>query len=133
MRITHRLFPAAAICIGLLFVASIFAFLRKPTAIKPATTQHQIEVERVTLQEWGIEPKEINREVGPFVLVVENHSGLNEVEVSLTDESGNGRRRIPVTKNALTSKQRLELPPGTYLIKEAGHSDWECKLTISHK
>ena len=89
------------------------------------------EAEMITLQEWGFEPREINRPAGPFVAVFENHSGLREVQLSLIRESGQSMVRIPVTRNALNSRQRLTLPPGTYLVKEANHPEWQCRIVIT--
>ena len=131
MKITHRSLIAAATATVLLSVVAVFAFVRVQTGSKPTTAGPTLEVERVTLREWGTEPRSISRRPGPFVLIVENRSGLGEVQLSLVEESGHVRNRIPVTKNALSSKQQLELPPGTYLIKDADRSEWQCQLTIS--
>ena len=95
----------------------------------PRTSREEAEL--ITLQQWGLEPKEIKRSVGPFVAVFENHSGLRDVQLSLVRESGQSMSRIPVTRNALNARQRLTLPPGTYLVKEANHPQWQCRIVIT--
>ena len=125
---------------GTLFVAlscavMSIAFVRTRMVSPPATASMQaerFEVERITLQQWGFEPKAINRPPGPFSLIFENRSGFGDVDISLTQESGPFLRKVQVTKNALTWKQRLELPPGTYLIKESSRPDWQCRITIGN-
>ncbi len=134
MQFTHR-FLIAAVCLGLLAGVVVFGVRRRTTPMPTAglkPEQAKFEVERITLREWGFEPKQIDRRPGPFLLVLQNQSGLPEVELSLIAESGHMRQGIPDTRNALTWKQRLELPPGTYLIKEAGHPDWQCQITIGN-
>src|SRR5687768_5331489 len=86
-------------------------------------SEAKLEVERITIREWGCEPKQINREAGPFLLIIQNQSGLPEIDLSLLEESGHVRNRVPDIRNALTWRQRLELPPGTYSIKETNHPD----------
>ena len=130
MKLTYRLLVAVAVCFVLLS-AVMAVRTRNATQPSPQGGQHgAFEAERVTLREWGFEPKEINREPGPFFLVLQNQSGLPDVELTLVSESGSQYRRIPDTRHALVSKQRLELPPGIYLIKETGHPEWQCQITI---
>lgn len=136
MPFTYRLFVAAVVCLGLLSVVVAFATRTRREArltTSSSADQGRFEAERITLREWGFEPKEINRPAGPFFLVVQNQSGLAEVELTLVQESGHVQRRLPDTRNALTWKQRMELPPGTYLMKENGHPEWQCRITIGKK
>jgi hypothetical protein len=133
VKLTYRLLVAVAVCFVLLSAALALTVRSRTYATQPSPQGHQqgaFEAEIVTLREWGFEPKEIKREPGPFFLIIQNQSGLPEVELTLVSESGNQHRRLPDTRNALTSKQRIELPPGTYLIKESGHPDWQCQITI---
>ena len=121
--------------LGLVLVAVAFSYRgQEPTPpIQPSqgASRDRTEAELITLQQWGFEPKEINRPVGPFMAIFENRSGLREVKLSLVRASGPEVRRIPVTRNMLNSRQRLELAPGTYVVKEANHPEWECRITIT--
>lgn len=130
----RRSYYFVALCVALLSCAFLsIAFVRARITPHPdvsASPASPFEVERITLQGWGFEPKEINRGPGPFFLIFENRSGFHDVDVSLIEETGASRKKVPVTKNALTWKQRLELPPGTYLIKESSHPEWQSRITI---
>jgi hypothetical protein len=106
-----------AVLLGLLLVVVVAFAIRARTEEGPtrtsAPTQPRFEAERITIREWGCEPKQITRPVGPFMLIIQNQSGFPEIDLSLVDESGRPRHRLPDTRNELTWKQRLELPPGT--------------------
>lgn len=135
MQFTHRLLIAVAVCLGLLSAVAVFAVRTRTDAAQAKESnseQGRFEAERITVREWGFEPKQIKRKPGPFFLILQNQSGLEEIEVSLVEGSGHPRNRFAVTRNALMSKQRLELPPGTYLVKEAGHPEWQCQITIGN-
>jgi hypothetical protein len=133
MQFSRRLLITIAVCFGLLSVVVAFAVRTRTEAAHVAQSnseQGRFEAERVTVREWGFEPTRIKRSPGPFVLILQNQSGLGEIDLSLVEESGRQKDRLAVTRNLLTSKQRLDLPPGTYLIKEAGHPEWQCQITI---
>ena len=128
-----------SLSVGLVLVA-VFSFSggaatqspQNPEKSPPTTVKgERLEAELITLQEWGFEPKEIKRPAGPFVAVFQNRSGLREVKLSLVQASGKVMNKIPVTRHALNSRQRLQLPPGTYIVKEANHPDWECRIVVS--
>lgn len=88
------------------------------------------EAEIIVLRPWGFEPKEISRGPGPFFLAVDNHSGLDEVNVSLDRETGPKLHAVGVSKNRPKWRQKVTLPPGTYLLRETSHPEWECRITI---
>lgn len=134
MKLKNRLTIAVTLCLVLLSAVMVLAVRSRNDAtqpLEPGAEQTRFEVERVTLREWGFEPAKISRGPGPFHLIVQNQSGLQEIEISLVEESGRPRNRLPDLRNALTTNQRLNLPPGTYLLREVGHPDWECRITIS--
>lgn len=96
----------------------------------PSSQPGNVEVEIVTVRPWGFEPKEINRRAGPFFLAVDNHSELSDIDVSLNQESGPRLNGVGVTKNKRKWRQKLTLPPGTYVLREANHPEWTCRITI---
>ena len=56
---------------------------------QPQISQGQrLESELITIRPTGFEPTEIIRPKGPFVLAVENRSGLREVDFQLAFERG---------------------------------------------
>lgn len=89
-----------------------------------------IEAEIIVLRPSGFEPKEISRPPGPFFLALHNLSRLDQLDVSLNPESGPSLQAIGVTKNKTRWQQKMTLPPGTYLLREASHPEWVCRITI---
>ena len=89
-----------------------------------------IEAEFIVLKPWGFEPQEISRPTGPFFLALHNLTGLAQLDVSLDRESGPSLHAIGVTKNKTRWQQKMTLPPGTYLLREASHPEWVCRITI---
>jgi hypothetical protein len=84
----------------------------------------------VTLRPWGFEPQEITRPPGPFVLAVDNHSELDQLEISLDVESGPKVHAVDVSKNKFKWRKKLALPPGVYVLRETSHPEWLCRITI---
>ena len=89
-----------------------------------------IEAEMIVLRPSGFEPKEITRPAGPFYLALHNLSRLDQLDVSLDPESGPRLHAIGVTNNKTRWQQKLTLLPGTYLLREANHPEWVCRITI---
>ena len=95
-----------------------------------AVVDNPTEAEIVTLQPWGFEPKEISRPPGPFFLAVDNQSGLPELDVSLESETRQKLHDVGVSKNKGRWRKKIALTPGTYLLREAGHPEWVCRITV---
>jgi len=79
----------------------------------------------------GFEPTEITRPAGRFILVVNNRSWLEEIELRLEREDGNRVREVRRHKNKPDWRDVVDLPPGQYVLKEANHPDWACRITIT--
>lgn len=94
-----------------------------------------IEVLRVTIRPTGFEPSEINHTHKSFYFTVDNQSGLDNVELKLEREAGNSSRNIEhvfeLPKGRLRGGVMKSLPPGRYLLTEAQHPEWVCRITIS--
>ena len=96
---------------------------------KPNTTR--VQSERVTLRRTGFNPSQIMRAKGPFVLVVENRSGLTEVSLRI-DRVGNNRvQSASLSRKRALWSSLLDLEPGQYALTEANHPNWLCTLTIT--
>ena len=89
-----------------------------------------IEVEIVTLRPWGFEPAQITRPPGPFLLAVDNHSELDQIDVSLDVEAGPKLHALGLSKGKTKWRQKLVLTPGTYRLNEASHPEWSCLITV---
>jgi hypothetical protein len=90
-----------------------------------------IEAELVTVTPHGFEPQEITRPPGPFLLMLDNHSGLRQVNLHLSREAGARLREVPVPREQPNWSEVIALPPGRYVLTEADHPGWLCRLTIT--
>jgi len=118
---------------SLLFALSRKTFSLGALATTVASDSHQndrTEVEIVTLRSWGFEPKEISRPPGPFYLAIDNQSGLEVIDVSLDKETGHKLQSVDLSKGKAKWRQKLALGPGVYLLREAGHPEWTCQITV---
>lgn len=91
----------------------------------------RVETEVLTIRPTGFEPSELTRPQGRFLLAVNNRSGLAEVNLRLDRVAGNRLREVRVPRNKLDWREFVELPPGRYLLTEAGQPNWVCSITIT--
>jgi hypothetical protein len=96
----------------------------KPT---PAT----IQVESVTLKTTGFEPKEFSRPASPFVLAIHNQIRVFDASFELLREDGHKLHDVKGPKGAVRPAKIIDLPPGTYLLKEVNHPEWTCRIVLS--
>ena len=96
----------------------------------PATAKQRIEGEIVRITPHGFEPRQITRGAGPFLLVVENSSGLSAVSLLLNIGVGSPLRNALVRREQRTWSDIVDLPPGTYTLREVTHPGWVCNITI---
>jgi hypothetical protein len=122
-----------------LFISALAAFAlaagnRARLAAAEQQPQGDTESEIITIRSTGFEPSEISRPKGEFYLAVENLSGLDEVNLRLARENGAGRLHdVTVKREKRDWRQGLDLPPGTYLLTEANHPNWVCRVTITSR
>ena len=111
-------------------VASISAPRPAPQTIVAAAVDPQAPALPILLKPAGFVPREISRPAGPYYFAVGNLSGVREVALRLDREHGerlhqvNARREKPW-------RQIVHLAPGIYLLTEANHPEWVCRITIT--
>ena len=103
-----------------------------PVSPKVSGTQtgERVEVELVALLPAGFQPAEIARPNGRFLFGVNNRTGLQELSLEIVDETGRAvvaRRMIKVK----TWRKVVNLLPGHYVLRQTGHPDWLCRITIT--
>jgi hypothetical protein len=103
------------------------------TNAEPVQTQQFIEGFVVTLHPQGFQPDAITRKQGRLAVIVINKSGLRDISVNLDREAGGRLVATPVSREKRLWGDAIELPPGRYLLTEASHPKWVCKITISAK
>ena len=77
----------------------------------------------IALQPSGFDPEKIIGLGSPFVLSVDNRTGLEDILLVLSDPAGNKLREIRLLRKRKW-KEVINLPSGRYTLTEAGHPDW---------
>lgn len=113
----------------------LFPSARRPLTNSAAPQAKRVEAEVITIHSTGFLPAAITRPQGLFVLAVENRSGLQVVQLRLDHEAGAGARLrdVQMPRNKHDWKDALDLTPGSYILTEAYHPEWVCKITITSK
>jgi hypothetical protein len=134
-----RLLTTSGITVALLFGAGAMARswhtnnLAKASLAVPADKPERIETELITITTTGFEPAEITRPKGQFFLDVDNRSELDNIDLYLERANGVREKSAKIVKTAPELRLTLDLPPGTYLLREADHSNWLSTITITTK
>lgn len=137
-KLAFTVFACAAFAIS---AAGARAWLMPAPDARPATSAQgdapgdagkpRVESEVITLTPTGFSPSEITRPRGRFLVVLDDRSGLDEVTFILGRANGDRVREARRTKAELIWRQLEDLPPGEYLLTEAGHPEWVCRITIT--
>ena len=118
-------------------VAPARAVPAPPAVVRAKETTEPLIVEEITLRPTGFYPAKFSRPKGAFLLVVCNRTGLEEVNITLSRDAGNGvkekTKEAKVHRKVLDWNDTVDLNPGTYLLTEASHPKWVCELTITPK
>jgi hypothetical protein len=101
------------------------------STVLPSDDPERTDVEIITLLPTGFEPKEINRPKGQFLLVVHDRSGADDVNFRLNREAGNRLHDVRVEEGMLSWRTPLDLHPGAYVLTEAGHPEWSCRINVT--
>jgi len=91
----------------------------------------RIRTERVTAFSYGLEPEEITRPEGLFMLCVDNRAGTEALSLQLVSEMDGPVVSQSIRKGTSGTHQMLNLRPGRYLLIEDSHPEWTCTLTIT--
>lgn len=89
-----------------------------------------LEMERITITPTGFEPNLIARGPGRFLLAVDNRSGHDDLTLHLEGRTGRLRSQR-ASRSKASWREVLELAPGEYLLREANHREWSCRITIA--
>lgn len=92
----------------------------------------RIEGEVIVVRPWGFDPTSITRPKGSFILMVDNRSGLVDLDLRLDKATGNHIKGAHATDHRQHDWVDLfDLEPGDYLLTEATHPKWVCKIAIT--
>lgn len=96
-----------------------------------AAQRERVETELITIKATGFEPAALSRPAGKFLLDVDNRSEIEEVELRLDRQDGSREKSARVRSTAPEWRGALDLRPGVYILSEANHSSWICRITIT--
>jgi hypothetical protein len=65
--------------------------------------------------------------------MVDNRSGVAATALALTSEGGLRTREMRVPREEPNWSEALELPAGRYVLTEADHPRWSCRITITEQ
>ena len=146
MKMKRVLFPVFAVAVGsvagvVLAKTSILSPLRPAAPVRSTRSKSmlnvaqqqvpQIESELITATPHGFEPREITRPQAQFLLMIDDRSSLDQLDIRLSREGGAEIRQISVSREAPDWSEVINLEAGQYLLTEANHPSWTCGLTIT--
>ena len=94
-------------------------------------SQPQIVALPILLKFAGFVPAEITKPAGDYFFSVGNQSGVSEIVLRLAREHGEKLHAVQVKRQRLRWRQAVHLTPGNYLLTEANHPLWVCRITIT--
>jgi len=100
-------------------------------AQQPARVIADFESELITVTPHGFEPRQITRPPGRFLLMIDNRSGLTLVASRLNLGAGIGLLEIALPREEPNWSEVINPPPGIYLLTEANHPGWACRIVIA--
>ncbi len=106
------------------------------TAPTSALAQRQrpiadFESELITITPHGFEPGQITRPQGRFLLLIDNRSSVATTALALTSEVGQRTHEMRVPREEPNWSEVVDLRPGHYVLTEADHPLWSCRITIT--
>lgn len=128
------LLACVALAVGTAAAAALAGGYKPPVSqavLRGDAPAEQLETELVTITSTGFDPAEVTRPQGSFILEVDNRGGFEELVLQLDALRGAREREARVPRTALDWRDRLDLRPGVYVLREAGHPGWECRITIT--
>lgn len=115
---------------------SATAVMASSSALPPIqgdTQSQRIEAELISIRSNGFEPTQITRPKGPFLLAIENRSGLKQIEFQLSAPVGMRLFQIKRSWERSDWNQVVDPPVGHYVLTEANHPDWKCTISITEQ
>jgi len=90
----------------------------------------RLEIETVTITPDGFEPQQLERTAGPFILSVTNQSGVDALNVLIETEQHSRFREKTLPLITPYWRERIDPPPGKYIITEENHPEWTLTFII---
>jgi hypothetical protein len=104
-------------------------FAKPGSSGRPAVSSPEARL--ITFQPYGFEPSEVTLKAEPFLLAVDNRSGVHEPVFRVNRVAGGRLHEVRMAKGRLAWRQLVNLSPGDYVLTEATHPDLVCRITIT--
>jgi hypothetical protein len=79
----------------------------------------------LVLRPSGFEPAEVSWPKDRFFVAIDNHTSVSDLEV------GGRVKEVNLKMRKQRAAGVFDLQPGTYLLTEASHPGWVCRITIT--
>lgn len=96
-----------------------------------APPAQRMKVLPLKLTRRGFVPSSITAPKGEYFLTVLNGTELDGLELRLDREGGPRAREGKSSKEKLRWKELVKLHPGSYVVTEANHPGWVCRITVT--
>jgi hypothetical protein len=104
------------------------------SATQPVTAQTVatgLPIVRVTIKPTGFDPSEVTIPQGRFILAIDNRTGLRELTFRLDREGAGRLREVRMPRERTSYREVIDPQPGAYILTEADHTDWVCRINVS--
>lgn len=103
-----------------------------PTLASVRQSQDELDDVQLTIRDTGIEPSEITRGVGKFLLTADDRRSdkAQRLTLRLSEENGERVRDIEVPKNGIDWAEEVDLQAGRYVLSVVNHPEWSCRIII---
>jgi hypothetical protein len=100
-------------------------------AAKSRRPETRITSHLLTLRPRGFDQAEVSWPKGRFFLTIDNRTNVNNLVWRLDREAGGRVKEVNLRMRKERTLGVLDLPPGDYLLTEASHPGWVCRIKIT--
>lgn len=111
-----------------LIVLGLLAFSGRP--IVSQSPQRGPDVAQIEIGRRGFLPQHLTHAHGRIIMSVHNLTALT-LNLRLDRETAGTLKTVSVSRDLPRWREAIEFGPGEYLLKETGHPDWICRLSIT--
>lgn len=118
--------------IGIPSVLADAASLESTPVKEAATISADDEPQVVSIQVTpaGFEPREVIAPRGKFLILLQNRTGRRDLNFWLARE--NQEHVAESAPEKRDWKAQVQLNPGTYILSETNHPEWQCTLRVTN-
>lgn len=110
-------------------------FASPTPAPKPSPPNRKVDgLIVLTLSRFGFEPANtLERAMGHLMISVLNRSGVRNLNLRLDRVAGSRLRDVNMPIEKGKWEEEIDLAPGEYVLSEANHPNWICRITVTQK